>query len=205
MFFSRWEQGGPWNYDGIKGPQRLLFDVWEAAHADYTAVSPTDSATRALRRKTHQTIRKVTGDLTGFSFNTAVAAIMELRNDIKAAQDKRQASAPAMTEAIDTLLLLQAPIAPYITEELWSRRGHGYSIHQQSWPSWEEEVAREEAITLIVQINGKVRDRIEVPADIAEEAAKEAALASALVQNHLNGQPPRQVIYVPGRLVNIVG
>lgn len=204
MFFARWEQGGPWNYDGIKGPQRLLFDVWDVARAEYTAVSESPAATRDLRRKTHQTIRKVTQDLEGFAFNTAVAAIMELRNVIKAAQEKQEASAEAMNEAIDNLLLLLAPIAPYITEELWALRGHGYSIHQQSWPSWDEETAREESITLILQVNGKVRDRMEVPADISEEAAKEAALASENVQSHLNGKSPRKVIYVPGRLVNIV-
>ncbi len=204
MFFARWEQGGPWNYDGIKGPQRLLFDVWDVARAEYTAVSESPSATRDLRRKTHQTIRKMTQDLESFAFNTAVAAIMEQRNVIKAAQEKQEASVEAMDEAIDSLLLVVAPIAPYITEELWALRGHGYSIHQQSWPSWDEEIAREESITLILQVNGKVRDRMEVPADIADEAAKEAALASENVQSHLNGKTPRKVIYVPGRLVNVV-
>ncbi|MCA9982216.1 MAG: class I tRNA ligase family protein, partial [Anaerolineales bacterium] len=206
MFFARWEQGGPWNYDGIKGPQRLLYDVWESARTavSYAANQPSEKATRDLRRKTHQTIRKVTDDFEAFAFNTAVAAIMELRNDIKAAIDAQQAAPEAVSEAVDSMLLLLAPIAPHITEELWAQRGRDYSIHQQNWPMWDADIAKDEVITLIVQVNGKVRDRMDVAVDISEEAAKEAALASENVQAHLDGKPPRKVIYVPGRLVNIV-
>lgn len=204
MFFARWEQGGPWNYDGIKGPQRLVNDVWEIAQKGYMPQNEDDKASRALRRKTHQVIRKVTEDLENFSFNTAVAALMEWRNVIVEAQNKRQASSTAMNEAIENLLLLFAPIAPHLTEELWAQRGKAYSIHTQAWPQWDEAVAKEESITLVVQINGKVRDRIEVAADIDEESAKQAALASPAVQEKLNGSTPRQVIVVPGRLVNIV-
>ena len=204
MFFARWEQGGPWNYDGIKGPQRLVNDIWEIAHKAYMPQNEDDKASRALRRKTHQVIRKMTEDLENFSFNTAVAALMEWRNVIVEAQNKRQVSHEAMNEAIENLLLLMAPIAPHLTEELWAQRGKPYSIHTQAWPQWDEAVAKEESITLVVQINGKVRDRIEVPADIDEESAKQAALASPAVQEKLNGSTPRQVIVVPGRLVNIV-
>lgn len=204
MFFARWEQGGPWNYDGIKGPQRLVNDIWEIAHKAYMPQNEDDKASRALRRKTHQVIRKMTEDLENFSFNTAVAALMEWRNVIVEAQNKRQVSNEAMNEAIDNLLLLMAPIAPHLTEELWAQRGKPYSIHTQAWPQWDEAVAKEESITLVVQINGKVRDRIEVAADIDEESAKQAALASPAVQEKLNGSTPRQVIVVPGRLVNIV-
>jgi leucyl-tRNA synthetase len=102
------------------------------------------------------------------------------------------------------ILLMIAPLAPHIAEELWSRTGRPYSIHQQSWPAWDEALAREDAITLIVQVNGKVRDRITVPADIAEAEARALALASEQVQRYLGGKQPRQVIYVPGKLVNIV-
>jgi len=204
MFFAKWDQGGPWNYGGIKGPQRLLQDVWEIGQADYQPQSVDDSATRALRRKTHQTIQRVTQDLDEFSFNTAVAAIMELRNAILAAQKEAAASRDAWDEAVDTMLLLLAPISPHITEELWARRGRGYSIHQQDWPSWDEDVARDETISLIIQINGKTRDKIDVPAGLDDDALGRIALESEKIQRALDGKAPRKVIVARGTLVNIV-
>ncbi len=204
MFFTRWEQGGPWNYDGIRGPQRLLYDVWEISQHAYQVGQEDEVATRALRRKTHQTIRKVTQDFETFSFNTAIAAIMELRNLLSETQRKQNASAEAWQEAVDNMLLLLAPIAPHITEELWAQRGGAYSIHQQPWPVWDEEVAKEEAITIPVQVNGKLRDRVTVPAGASEEAIKAAALAAENVRRHLEGKTPRKVILVKGELVNIV-
>ncbi len=204
MFFAKWDQGGPWNYDGIRGPQRFLQDVWEVAQAEYQPQAADEQATRALRRKTHQTIRKVGQDIEEFSFNTAVAALMELRNAIGDAQRAGQVSRAAWNEAVDNLLLLLAPIAPHITEELWQRRGHAYSIHQQPWPVWDEEIARDETITLVVQVNGKVRARIDVPADIDNAEAERIALEEENIRRYLEGQKPKKVIVVPGRLVNIV-
>ncbi|MCI0396135.1 MAG: leucine--tRNA ligase [Chloroflexi bacterium] len=204
MFFAKWDQGGPWNYDGIKGPQRLLFDVWAIGRHAYAPPAMDEVASRALRRKTHQTIRRVTEDLESFSFNTAVAAIMELRNSIQDAQQAANVSRAAWDEAVAHLLLLLAPMAPHITEELWAGRGRPYSIHQQPWPAWDEEVAREEAITLVVQINGKVRDKITVPAGSDEETLRQTALASEKVRPWLDGKTPRKVIVVSGKLVNIV-
>ena len=204
MFFAKWDQGGPWNYGGIKGPQRLLQDVWEIGRAEYSPVKEDAAATRALRRKTHQTIRKVTQDLDEFSFNTAVAAIMELRNTITAAQRAADVSLAAWDEAVDTLLLLLAPISPHITEELWAQRGRPYSIHTQSWPQWDEDVAREETISLIIQINGKTRDKIDVPAGLDEEELRRVALDSEKVLRALAGQTPRKVIVARGSLINIV-
>jgi leucyl-tRNA synthetase len=204
MFFAKWDQGGPWNYEGIRGPQRFLFDVWELALRDYQVGQEDGHATRALRRKTHQTICKVSDDLEGFSFNTAVAALMELRNTLIEAQRRANVSVEAWQEAVEKMLLLLAPVAPFITEELWQRRGRPYSIHQQLWPTWDPEIAREETITLVVQVNGKVRDRLEVPAGIGEEEAKSQALAAPNVQSWLEGKEPRKVVVVPGKLVNIV-
>jgi leucyl-tRNA synthetase len=204
MFFSRWDYGGPWNYDGIKGPQRLLNDVWDLASLDYTPEKVSDQASRELRRKTHQTIRKVTEDFEGFSFNTAIAAIMELRNRLSEVGRDGSVDARAWDEAVDNMLLLLAPIAPHISEELWSRRGKPFSIHQQAWPTWDEDIAKEELITLVVQVNGRVRDRIEVTAGSSQEELRETALASEKVQRWLEGKSPRKVIVVKGRLVNIV-
>ena len=204
MFFAKWDQGGPWNYDGIKGPQRLLNDIWALGTAGYEAGAVDKKASRALLRKTHQVVRKVGEDMESFSFNTAVAAIMELRNALLAAQRDNNVGEAVWQEAVEKLLLVLAPIAPHISEELWARRGKPGSIHQQPWPTWDEEIAKEEQDTLIVQVNGKVRDRIEVPAGTADEALKEAALASGNVIRFLDGKEPRKVIVVKGKLVNIV-
>ena len=157
-----------------------------------------------MRRKTHQTIRKVTEDLESFSFNTAVAALMELRNTLQEAKKSALYRTEAWDEAIRSLLLLLCPIAPHIAEELWQRQGLPYSIHQQSWPKWDAGIAAEELITLVVQVNGRVRDRIQVPAGIGEEEAKELALSSERVRYHIGENEPRKVIYVAGKLVNIV-
>jgi len=206
MFFARWEQGGPWDSQGIKGPRRFLEDVWslivdEAPPAD---PAPDDPRWAALRRKTHQTIRRVTEDLEAFAFNTAIAAMMELRNTMRELKPALAGGA-AWDEATATLLLLLAPFAPHITEELWHRLGMPGSVHRQAWPTWDPAVAAEPMVTLVVQVNGKVRDRLEVPAGIDEAAAKALALASEAVARYLGDRRPRQVIYVPGRLVNIVG
>lgn len=204
MFFAKWDQGGPWNYDGIKGPQRLLYDIWEMAMHDYRPKSVDNDKDRGLLRKIHQVIRKVTEDVESFSFNTAVAAIMELRNAIVESHREENVSLKSWNESIDSLLLLMAPIAPHLSEELWERRGYSYSIHEQSWPTWDPELAKEETVTLIVQVNGKVRDRIVVPADSDDELLRETALASDKIKNWLNGKKPRKVIVVRGKLVNIV-
>jgi leucyl-tRNA synthetase len=204
MFFAKWDQGGPWNYEGIKGAQRLISDVWDLGLAAYKPTQVTNEATRALRRKTHQVIRKVTDDLDDFSFNTAVAALMELRNTLLAAQREGNASEDAWAEGVESLLLLLAPIAPHVTEELWHRRGHTESVHVQAWPSWDEETAREEVVSLVVQVNGRVREKIDVPADTDDETLKQLALESGKVQKWLEGKTPRKVIVVRGTLVNIV-
>jgi leucyl-tRNA synthetase len=204
MFFAKWDQGGPWNYDGIKGPQRLLFDVWDVANFDYTEKESDETGTRNLRRKTHQAIRKYTEDMESFSFNTAVAAVMELRNAILAAKKDVDVSHKAWTEAIESLLLLLAPITPHLAEELWERRGKDSSIHLEPWPKWDAEMVKEESITLVVQINGKVRDRIEVPAGMDDDSLKSTALSSTKIQGWLEGKSPKKIILVRGRLVSIV-
>lgn len=207
MFFARWDLGGPWDSQGIKGPRRFLEDVWSLAVEDGKrgkgGETPGADAVRDLRRKTHQTIRKVSQDLQDFSFNTAIAALMEFRNALQEAKTALYGT-EAWDEAIEALLLLLCPIAPHITEELWAHRGKPYSIHQQAWPEWDKAVAAEETFTLIVQINGKVRDRVEVPVGITEERARELALGSENIQRHLGGAQPRKMIYVPDKLVNVV-
>ncbi len=214
MFIGPWDQGGDWDDSGIGGVHRWLQRVWTLVMdtagggnsagrgGAAAAVPPGDE--RELRRRTHQTIKRVTEDMEGFRFNTMVAALMEFTNYLQKARETAAANTTAWKEAIDALLLMLAPSAPHLAEELWQRIGGPYSIHQQAWPKWDPKVAAEEMMTLAVQVNGKVRDRIELPAGADEAQVKEAALGSANVQRYLEGRAPAQVIYVPGRLVSIV-
>jgi leucyl-tRNA synthetase len=158
-----------------------------------------------LRRRAHQTLRKVTRDFENFEFNTIISALMELNNDMYKARDAGAAGTPEWSEATEIYLKMLAPVAPHIAEELWTvQMGKPYSIHQQSWPRVDEAAAKEDSIEIPVQVNGKVRDRIVVPADAGEEAIKSAALASEQVQKYLEGKEPRKVIVANKRLVNIV-
>ncbi|WP_448334588.1 leucine--tRNA ligase [Bellilinea sp.] len=204
MFFARWDQGGPWSSGGIEGTSRWLRRLWSLVLEPAAAKAADESLIRNLRRKVHQTLRAVTRDFREFEFNTIVSALMELLNEMNKAKQGGAYGTPAWEEAVDIYLRMLAPVAPHISEELWERLGKPYSVHTQSWPVVDEEAAREEEITLVVQVNGKVRDRIQVPVNISEEEAKAMALATEGVQRHLEGRSPRQIIYVRGRLVNVV-
>ncbi len=204
MFGYRYPEGGPWNPGNIQGVSRWLNRVWLLATAAHRAGVENPGQARALQRKTHQTIRQVGRDLEAFEFNTVVSALMELTNALVAAREAGQGRTPAFRQALQTLLLLMAPVTPHLAEELWGALGLPYSIHQQPWPVVDEALASEDMITVVLQVNGKVRDRITVPADTNEDTLRAQALASDAVQRQLKGQPPRQVVVVPGRLVNIV-
>ena len=207
MFIGPWDQGGPWSDVGINGVARWLNRVWalvERNPADLES-SPTDQqVVRDTLRVLHQTVRKCHSDLDRFKFNTAIAALMELVNHLSKVWAEASVDPDTWRECIEKFLLMLAPIAPHISEELWERTGHAYSIHQQSYPEWDDDLAADETITLVVQVNGKVRDRIEVPANIDEPTAQELALASAKVQPYTDGKVVNKAIYVPGRLVNVV-
>ncbi len=205
LFFARWEQGGPWSPTGIEGTARWLRRVWALVAAPQQSESEPDAAVlRALRRKLHQTIAQVSRDFESFGFNTVVSSLMELANEMGRAAQAGAGGTPEWGEAVDVYLRLLAPVAPHLAEELWARLGKPYSVHLQAWPQADAAAAADEEITLVVQVNGKVRDRIVVPAGTGDETARQAALASATVQRFLGGQEPRKVIVVPGRLVNIV-
>ncbi len=206
MFGYRWTEGGPWSDENIQGIVRWINRVWNLVLETKDSVPQTElpDQERALRRKVHQTIRQVSHDLENFEFNTVISALMELTNEIITARDAGLAGSEVYRDAIRHLLLLMAPETPHIAEELWTRLGYPYSIHQQAWPTYDPEAAKEEEITLVLQVNGKVRDRIVVPADISDDKAKELALAHETILRFTSGKEPRKVIVVPGRLVNIV-
>ena len=203
MFFKRWDQGGPWE-DTIDGTVRWMRRVWTIILEPGSTGEPSAETIQILRRKVHQTLKSITRDYDVFEFNTIVSSLMELLNEMSKAKSQGAWGTPAWNEAVDLYLKMLAPIAPHISEELWERMGKPYSIHLQPWPDVDEAAAAQEEIILVVQVNGKVRDRIIVPAEIDEQAAKAKALASEAVQKHLEGQVPRQIIYVAGRLINIV-
>jgi len=146
----------------------------------------------------------VSGDLETFKFNTMLAALMEYNNYLIKAKTTPIIYTAVWKEAIETLVLLLAPSAPHLAEELWHRLGHTDSVHLQPWPQWNETLAAEEMITVVVQINGKVRDKFEAPADIEEQAAIQQALTSPRVARFLDGKEIVKAIYVTGKLVNIV-
>ena len=204
MFFARWDQGAPWNNSGIDGTSRWLRRFWSLAleAGEQGIADPTIE--RNLRRKVHQTLESVTRDFETFEFNTIISSLMELLNEMSKAKQQGAWGTPAWDEAVDIYLRMLAPVTPHISEEIWSRLGKPYSIHQQSWPKVDTAAASVEEITLVVQVNGKLRDRINVPVDINERDAKAKALSSEVVLRFLEGKAPRQVIYVKGRLVNIV-
>lgn len=205
MFFARWDMGAPWSSNGIDGVTRWLRRLWTmllepGSHAG----QPDDSIIRVLRRKTYQTLKSVTYDYEHLEFNTIISKLMELLNEMGKAKQHGAYETPAWNETVDIYLKMLAPIAPHMTEELWSLLGKPYSIHTQAWPQVDEEAAKDDEITLVLQVNGKVRDRLSVPADVSDEQAKQLAVESEAVQRFLEGKTPRQVIYVKGKLVNIV-
>ena len=207
MFIGPWEQGGPWNPRAIEGVYRFLQRVWSLVVDEPRPTSdavPTDKQIAAVRRATHQTIIKVTSDYEHFKFNTMIAALMGFSNALIEAKKTAVYSTEAWDEAITSLLLMMAPAMPHISEELWSRLAKPYSIHTQSWPVGDPELAKEDVIEIAIQVMGKVRDRIEVPADADKASLEAAALASERVQKWIAGKTVRKVIVVPGRMVNIV-
>ena len=204
MFFARWEQGGPWNSRGIEGTWRWMRRLWSLMVEPSAAGKPSAETVRRLRRKVHQTLAQVSRDFEDFQFNTIVAALMELLNEMIQAQAQGAVASEAWDEACDIYLRMVAPIAPHLAEELWARRGKPFSVHLQEWPEVDVEAMRKDEITLVVQVNGKVRDRLNVPPDIDEEEARELALACEGARRFTEGKTVRKVIFVPGRLVNIV-
>ncbi len=208
MFIGPWDQGGPWNPSGIEGIHRWLGRVWDVAGqpnaAGGTGGDEAKELARALTRATHTTIEAVTEDYEGLHFNTAIAKLMELTNTIIRERDAGMAGSQAYATAVDTLVVLLAPLAPHIAEELWERRGHEYSVHRQPWPVADAALAAADTIELPVQVDGKLRDRLVVTPDTPAAEIERMALASVHVQRYLRGREPRRVIHIPGRLVNIV-
>ena len=230
MFVAPVEKEVEWTDAGLEGAFRFLNRVWRMVDhvtpAVKAAAAPTglalDDDERGLRRATHQTIKRVTGDIDPrMHLNTAISAMMELVNELYAFGDKRgirpsgrdddppasierRETAAVVREAVESLVLLLSPFAPHLSEELWERLGHAGGLTTTSWPVWDEAVAAEDEVEIPVQVNGKVRGRVTVPASAADSAIEAAALGSSQIQPHLAGKTIVKVIVARGRLVSIV-
>ncbi len=219
LFAAPPEKDLDWSDQGVEGAFRFLNRVWRFVEANREALAPPagarrgelSDAGRAFRRVIHETIQRVTEDIEDrFHFNTAISAVHELVNALYAfagesldrmSQEERQA---LLREATETLLLLLAPFAPHLVEELWSQLGHGESIFREAWPTADTAALEREAVLIVVQVDGRVRSRLAVPPDTADEALKARALADAKVRPWLETRDVERVVVVPGRLVNIV-
>ena len=210
LFMAPFEQDVDWSEQGINGQRRFLGRLWDmilhtaapAANGDGTAVArrPADLD---LARQLHKTIRRVTEDIEAFKFNTMVAALMEFANELGERYRAGTWQTRTWDEAIRTLLVLLAPAAPHVTAELWERIGQPGSVHEQPWPTWDEALVRDEQVTVVVQVDGKVRDRLELPAAAAEEDVQAAAQASERVQRWVPDWESVQWRYIPGRIVSL--
>lgn len=208
MFMAPWEQGGPWSHTGIEGSHRFLNRFWRLAHPQaqdhQNTAAARDLEEDQLYRSLHRTIMRVTRDFEAFKFNTAIASLMELSNLLTPAQGSLVSQTNIWRKTIDTMVVLMAPIAPHMSEELWEARGHQGSVHDQSWPSYDEEALAETTVTMVVQVNGKVRGNIELPRGASQEEAEEAGRSNDRVQAFLQGKEVVKIVLVPDRLINFV-
>ncbi|MEO1774609.1 MAG: leucine--tRNA ligase [Pseudomonadota bacterium] len=203
------ERDVEWTAAGVEGAWRFLQRVWRLATelgAAPAAEGPTDPAALALRKATHKTIAGVTADIEGFTFNKAVARLYELANALGSAAQQAEASgmAQARREGIETLLRLMNPMAPHLTEELWQTLGHTTPLVDMPWPQADAALARDDVILLPVQVNGKKRAEVEVARDADKDSIQALVLETPDVVRYLDGKPPKKVIVVPGRIVNVV-
>jgi leucyl-tRNA synthetase len=211
LFSGPPEQDFDWPEEGVTSIGRVTFPwlqrVWrlvdELGSSEGSSGSQGESED-ALRKHLHKTIKVVTRDYESFSFNTAIARMMELVNETYKYRAAGGGDSTVLREVIESLLLMLAPMAPFLTEEQWRRIGHDSSIHQEKWPEFDEGLAREEEVMMVVQVNGKVRDTIPVSPDITEEEMKEKALASEKIRANLNGAEPLKIITKPPKLISLV-
>ena len=219
LFASPPEKDLDWTDQGVEGAQRFLFRLWrlgEELIPDLSPVGPCSgmdkeelsSAAKDLRWKEHDTLRRVSRDMEkSFQFNTAIAAVMELVNEIYANRDELKESdkgKEVLSSVFSTVLISLSPMTPHICEELWSRMGYSTCLAQMSWPGYDPAALEKEEELIVVQVNGKLRGKISVPASASEDEVKQMALDNENVSKHIQGSEVKKVIYVPGKLVNVV-
>ncbi|MCK6553415.1 leucine--tRNA ligase [Candidatus Binatia bacterium] len=196
MFLGPYEDGGDFRDEGIAGVRRFVDGVWRAVR-DWSVSGNTAPAAEPLRRATHRAVKKVQEDLDGLRYNTAIAALMTLLNEIRR-------GGPPDREVLEAMTIMLASLAPHVAEELWEALGHDSSVFAARWPTYDPALVVEDIAVVVVQVNGKVRGRVEVPRTAGEEEVVAAALADAAIQAHISGKSIRRRVVVPGRLVNLV-
>jgi leucyl-tRNA synthetase len=196
MSLGPFQEGGDFRDAGISGPRRFLDKVWELV-GRCVSEDAIGEINHTVMVKWHQTKHKVTQDIEELKYNTAIAALMELLNVLRDVQCHEQ-------RVVEDMLVMLAPFAPHFTEECWERLGHERSIFHAAWPSWDSELLVEDQTEVVIQVNGRMRSKIQVPRDADEATVVAAALADEKTQRHLVGKSVRKRIYVPNRLVNLV-
>ncbi|MBI5408361.1 MAG: leucine--tRNA ligase, partial [Nitrospirae bacterium] len=215
MFAAPPERDLEWSDQGVEGAYRFLHRVWGLVYKNKFKIQNSkfkieeifslQPSALSLLRKTHQTIKKVTNSIErDYHFNTAIAALMELINEATSFNPSTDEDSRTLRSTIRQIILLLSPFAPHIAEELWAQAGEKESILKEPWPVWDEDIAKEEEIELVIQVNGKVRGRIMIPAGLDDETIKEKALAEPKVREHIKDKALKKVLVVKGKLVNIV-
>ncbi|UOG67379.1 leucine--tRNA ligase [Candidatus Nanosynbacter sp. HMT-352] len=210
MFIAPYDMDAPWDPRGVPGTYRFLNRAWNLVQ-EFVDKNPNDSldanekTAQELLRLTHLTIKKVTRDIEDEKFNTAVASMMEMVNGLYKIKESHGIDMSYEWRfALESLTQILAPFAPHITEELWREMGHDDTVHVGHWPKWDEKYLNSSVMIIIVQVNGKLRAKLELPSDMDKQSVEEAALADENVRKFTNNKPPKKMVYVPGKLVNIV-
>jgi leucyl-tRNA synthetase len=203
LFMAPFEQDVHWSDEGIQGARRFLNRVWKLYADNYHETYSADGSDYDLEWALHQLIKDISQRIESQRFNTVISALMEFVNLLYERCSDESCRTETFHQALETLILLMAPIAPFITEELWQQTGHQGSIHLQDWPSWDPEIAADKVLQIPIQINGKKRALVEVESSASKTEVEEAAFESAKVQQYISGQKVVEVIYVPGKILNI--
>ena len=207
MFLGPWDQGGEWSDSGLNGVVRWINRLYEIVLRDKTMLEQNSSvfeSEQSLNRILHQTIKRVSEDLERFKFNTAIAALMEFTNSLNSYWNTQQIGVDSWSDSIRNLVLMLAPFAPHLSEELWGKISNEYSVHSQNFPKWNPEFVKEDTFNLVIQINGKVRDKVLADAAIDENQAKEIALSRENISKYVDGKSIKRCIYISKKLINIV-
>ena len=212
MFAAPPDQSLEWADSGVDGASRFIKRLWKQVYSHVSAgrcvelnIDVLNEAQKAMRLKLHETIKKVSDDIgRRHTFNTAIAAIMELMNELTKFSDDSDQGRAVIQEALNAIVLMLSPIVPHVSHHLWQQLGHETVVMDESWPLYDEAALVKENIELVVQVNGKLRATIQVPANADKDSIEKIALDSDNVQAHIEGKDIRKVIVVPGRLVNLV-
>ena len=204
LFMAPFDQDVDWSTDGLNGARRFLNRVWNLVGDTFSASTSASKADHGLDRLTHRTIQQVTERIETLRFNTVISGLMEFTNALSELQAKGTWRTKTFHQALEILLILMAPVAPHISDELWALTGHSGSVHQQSWPRFDSQMVKEEMVQMAVQVDGKLRDVIEVSVKMPEDEVKGIALDRPKVQSFLSGKQVTKVIVVSGKIVSIV-